>query len=95
MGGQGIPAQVLSRLPQRKRLHLQSKDAADVQALSDAQAKAASDLAGVQASLDAMTAKEQVEEGLVTGLQGSISALQSSLDAIKAAVAAVLTPPAA
>jgi hypothetical protein len=73
---------------------LQTKDAADVQALADAQAKAASDLAAAQQALSDMTAKEQVEEGLVSGLQSAISSLQGSLDAIKAAVSAVLNPPA-
>ncbi len=73
---------------------LQGEVTSEAQALTDAQAQAATALVAVQKSLDDMTAKESVEEGLVTGLQNSIAAVQSSLDAIKAAVSAVLNPPA-
>ena len=60
--------------------------AIDAQALSDAQAKAASDLASVQQQLSDMTTKEQGEELVVTNLQTSVAAVQSSLDAIKALI---------
>lgn len=68
--------------------------AADAQALSDAQAKAASDLAAVQAALADMTSKEQLEEQSVLALQNAVGAVQSSLDAIKALVLPpVVVPP--
>lgn len=71
---------------------LNAQIASDAQALSDAQAKAASDLAAVQASLTAMTQKEQLEENAVAALQASIVQVQQSLDAIKAIV--LPAPPA-
>ncbi len=72
---------------------LTAKDAADVQALADAQAKAVSDLAALQGLLDAAVSADVADKALVSNLQGSIAAVQTSLDAIKAAVAAVLNPP--
>lgn len=65
---------------------LQSQVVSDAQSLSDAQAKAASDLAAVQQALSDMTAKEQLEEQAVLGLQNSVAAVQQSLDAIKALI---------
>lgn len=66
--------------------------ALDAQALTDAQTKAASDLAAVQASLDAMTEKEGIEEKAVANVNNSVEQLQASLDAIKALLAPL--PPA-
>lgn len=60
--------------------------AADAQALADAQAAAAAALAAVQSQLDQMTAKEQLEEAAVSGLQSSVVAVQAALDAIKALI---------
>lgn len=71
---------------------VQSAQAADAQALADAQAKAASDLAVVQQQLVDMTAKELSEEAVVTNLQQSVAAVQSSLDAIKALIFPAPTP---
>lgn len=73
---------------------LNAQIAADAKALSDAQAKAASDLADVQKSLVEMTAKEKLEEQAVSALQSSIGQVQASLDAIKAIVLPILNPPA-
>ena len=72
---------------------LTAQDAADVQALADAQAKAVSDLAALQAQLDAAVSADVADKALVSNLQGAVAAVQTSLDAIKAAVSAVLNPP--
>lgn len=56
----------------------------DAKALADAQAQAASDLAAVQSALEAMTAKEQLEEEAVAAVNASIAQVQASFDAIKA-----------
>lgn len=58
--------------------------ALDAQALADAQAKAALDVAALQVALDAMTAKEQLEEVAVADVQKSILSVQAAFDAIKA-----------
>jgi hypothetical protein len=58
-----------------------SKDAQD---LSDAQAKALSDLAALQVALDAMTQKEQLEEQAVADVKAKIDSVQASFDAIRA-----------
>jgi hypothetical protein len=63
------------------------------QSLTDAQAKAASDLAGAQQALTDMTAKEQLEEQAVAALQSAITQVQTSLDAIKSIVLPILNPP--
>ncbi len=60
--------------------------AADAVSLAQAQAQAQSALQVVQAALDSMTAKEQLEEQAVAGLQSSIGQVQSALDAIKAII---------
>lgn len=56
-----------------------SKDAQD---LSDAQAKAVSDLAAIQSSLDSMTAKELAEEQVVQGLKDAVAAFQAVLSGL-------------
>lgn len=56
----------------------------DAQALAEAQANAQGDLSLVQSALDAMTAKEQLEEKVVSDLNDAIQAVQASFDAIKA-----------
>lgn len=58
--------------------------AVDAQALAAAQAQAQSDIAAVQSALDAMTSKEQLEEGAVADVKASILQVQASFDAIKA-----------
>lgn len=76
---------------------LTASQAADAQALADVQTKAASDIAAVQASLDAMTAKEQLEEGAVSDVSAKVAAAQQSLADMTAAfqkIMSVLTPPA-
>lgn len=62
--------------------------AVDAQALSDAQAKASSDLAAVQDQLSALSSKEAGESATLVSLQSSVAAAQASL----AAVLAVLNP---
>ncbi len=64
----------------------------DASNLSAAQAQAAQQLASVQSQLDAMTAQDQVDKGLVLNFQNSISALQTALDALKAAIPVPPTP---
>lgn len=71
---------------------LNAEIASDAQALSDAQAKASSDLAAVQASLDAMTQKEQLEEQAVADVAAKIAQVQASFDAIKALLAPAPVP---
>lgn len=65
---------------------VQAAQAVDAQALADAQAQAATDLAAVQQQLSDMTTKEQGEEQVVINLQQSVAAVQSSLDAIKSLI---------
>ena len=72
---------------------LQAKISQDAADLSAAQADCAQKLAELQAALDAMTAKELGEEGLVSQLQGSVAAVQDALDKIKSFVAGALNPP--
>lgn len=64
---------------------LKDQIAADAQALSDAHAKADSDLASLQSALDAMTSKEKLAEKSVSDVNAAIAQVQSSFDAIKAA----------
>ncbi len=56
----------------------------DAAALAAAQADFTAKMATLQTSLDAMTAKEQMEETAVAGLQTAIASVQASFDAIKA-----------
>lgn len=65
---------------------LNDKIAQDALDLAAAQLDAETKLQAVQVALDAMTAKEQLEESAVLALQGSVQAVQTSLDAIKALV---------
>lgn len=66
--------------------------ALDAQALKDAQDKATADLAAVQSALDAMTAKEGIEEKAVAKVNDSVEQLQASLDAIKALLSPAPAP---
>ncbi len=63
--------------------------ATDAQTLAAEHEKAVADLAAVQTALDAMTAKEQLEEAAVADVQSSILKVQAAFDAIKA----LLLPP--
>lgn len=65
--------------------------ATDAGTLAQAQSDAQTAVAAVQTALDAMTAKEQLEESAVSNLQSSVAAVQAALDAIKA----LITPPPA
>lgn len=61
---------------------LNAQIAKDAQDLSDAQAKAVSDLAVIQSSLDSMTAKELSEEQVVKGLKDAVAAFQAVLSGL-------------
>lgn len=54
---------------------LQAKDAADLQAASDAQAA----LALLQGQFNDLSAKEGIESGVIANLQGSLSQLQNAV----------------
>lgn len=68
--------------------------AVDAKALSDAQAQGASALAALQASLDQMTQKEQLEEKAVADVSAKIDQVQASFDAIKALLSPAPVVPA-
>lgn len=65
---------------------LNAQIADDAQKLSAAIASAQADHDSLQKSLDDMTAKEQLEEKVVSDLQNAVGQVQASLDAIKALV---------
>ncbi len=71
---------------------LAAAQAVDAQALADAQAQGAVALDAVQAALDAMTAKEQLEEEAVADVAAKILSVQAAFDAIKAILVPVPVP---
>lgn len=71
-----------------------AQQTADAATLSTAQAQASAALAVVQGQLNDMTAKDQADEAVIDGLQGSVNAMQTALDAIKALIPAPVPAPA-
>lgn len=71
---------------------LTAKDAADMQSAVDAKAAGDQAVAAVQAQLDALSAKELVEAGVIDGLKGSVGILQDVVAKLSALTAPAPTP---
>lgn len=73
---------------------LAADQAVDAEALAAAHAEADAKLAEVQTALDALTAKEQLEEAAVADVGAKILSVQAAFDAIKAILVPVIPPEA-